>query len=133
MFFNYAIPIDGELLLQHVAVRNFYLPADFLLSQAFMRVAPTTQDITFYIIKTDNEFETESDIGTITFSISGDQTFDGGMFGVFENPASPTTSIQFKPGDRLSVFAPDMDEADATAIGLAVTLAANTGTAPVEA
>lgn len=131
MFFNYAIPVNDELILQHVAVRNFYLPADFLLSKAFMRVAPTTRDLTFRIVKTDNAFETETTVGTITFLTSDDQTFDGGMFGTFENAGSPIAAIQFNPGDRLTIFSPDSGIADATAIGLAVTLATITGTAPV--
>jgi hypothetical protein len=132
MFFNYAIPVLGELLLQHVAVRDVVIPGDFNQSKAFMRVAPTTQILIFEVRKVDNAFETESVIGTITFdpSDTANQTFDGGQFGVFAGLGSPVDDIQLSPNDRLNVYAPTLspDVPDDTAVGVAITIAAEVGT-----
>lgn len=132
LFFNTSIPVRGELLMQHVCVRDFVIPNDFNLSRAFMRVAPTTQILIFEVRKASNAFETETVIGTISFDPADtpNQTFDGGQFGVFVGPGSPTEDVQFEAGDRLNVYAPTLspDIQDDTAIGLAITLAASTGT-----
>jgi hypothetical protein len=132
MFFNYAIPVDGQLLLQHTAVRDFVIPGDFHLSKAFMRVAPTDQILIFEIRKVDNAFETETVIGTVTFdpADTANQTFDGGQFGVVAGLGSPVDDVQFTAGDRLNVYSPAVspDVQDSTAIGLSLTIAAETGT-----
>lgn len=130
MFFNYAIPVDGQLLMQHIAVRNFVLPATFFQSKAFMRIAPTTQVLSFEVRKADNVFEVETTIGTLTFTPGDPVTFDGGQFGVFTGIGSPADDVQFIAGDRLNVYAPTLSpaEPDDTAVGVAITLAAFTGT-----
>lgn len=133
MFFNYAIPVDGILLLQHVVVRDIVVPGDFNASQAFMRVAPTTSILTFEIRKVDQAFETETLVGTVTFDPADtpNQTFDGGQFGVFAGLGSPTVDVALTATDRLNVYAPlnSPDVPDDTAIGIAITIAADTGTA----
>lgn len=132
MFFNYAIPVKGELLMQHVAVRDFVIAGDFNQSKGFMRVAPTTQILVFEVRKVDNAFETETVIGTLTFDPADtpNQTFDGGQFGVFAGLGSPVDDIQFSASDRLNVYAPSIspDVPDDTAVGVAITIVAETGT-----
>jgi hypothetical protein len=130
MFYNFTPPIDGSLMLQHVAVRDFVVNGDFLHCTAFMRVAPTTQIIVFEIRKVSDELDTETTVGTITFDPSFPVTFDGGMFGQFASVDSPASDIQFSQNDRLNIYAPTPSPAiqDDTAIGLAITISAITVT-----
>ena len=123
MFYSFAIPVDGSELLQHVAVRSFVVPGDFLQSAAFLRVPATTQTITLTVKKND------AVIGHLEFAPGSNTTSDGGQFGTFV-PLSPADDIQFDHGDRFKVFAPTLSPPtpDDTAAGLSLTIAARTGT-----
>jgi hypothetical protein len=121
MFYSFAIPVDGSELLQHVAARSFVVPGDFQQSVAFLRVATTTQTLTFTLYKNDEA------IGHIDFVPDSNTTGDGGQLGTFV-PLSPADDLQFDHGDRFKVIAPDLSPADDTAAGLSITLAARTGT-----
>jgi hypothetical protein len=121
MLYGFAIPVDGSQLLQHVAARSFVVPGDFLQSVAFLRIAATTETLTFDLYKNDDV------IGHLEFEPGANGTTDGGQFGTFV-PLDPPDDIQFNSTDRFKVLAPDLTTPDATAAGLSVTIAARTGT-----
>ena len=123
MFYGFSIPVDGSQLLQHVAARAFVMPGDFLQSAAFLRIAATTQTLTFALYRNDDV------IGHLEFEPGENATTDGGQFGTFV-PLTPAEDVQFDHGDRFKVVAPDLSPPtpDDTAAGLSITIAARTGT-----
>lgn len=129
MSYNASIPVSGVLLAQAVSVLSFTIPGDFLLSKAFLRVAPSTSTIVLEVRKADQTLLVETVIGTITFDPSFDVTFDGGMFGVFAGIGSPTDDIAMAAGDRLNVYSTFLspDDPDPVATGLSMTFACLTG------
>jgi hypothetical protein len=122
MFYGFAPPVDGSLILQHVAARPFWMRGDFEGSVAFLRVAASTQTLTFGLYKNSDL------IGDVRFEPGVDVQGDGGQLGTFV-PLSPSPPIQFYPTNRLNVLAPTLSPMtqDATAFGLSVTITALTG------
>jgi len=118
--FRYAAPIPGDqsVLLQHVATRSFVLPVGFADSTAYLLNPVSTENISLAIQKNADL------IGHIEFNIGENPVTDGGQLGTFVS-VSPPAEIQFSRTDRLTVLAPDV--ADATASALSITVAARTG------
>jgi hypothetical protein len=122
MYYSFGVPDDGSVLLQHVAVRNFIIPGNWLNSQAFLRIA-ATNDLSLPI------YQNATLIGHIDFTPATLLESGGpGQYGTFV-PLSPPTDIQVRPADILRIYAPDTSPPtpDPTAVGLSVTLAALVG------
>jgi hypothetical protein len=122
MYYAFDIPADGRVLLQHVAVRNFILPAGYLNSKAFLRLA-TTNDLQLPI------YQNATPIGYIEFGVGTLLESGGpGQFGTFV-PLSPANDIVIRAGDILCIYAPNPSppDADPTATGLSVTIAGLVG------
>jgi hypothetical protein len=118
MFYSDAIPDSGSVLLMHVAARSFWLPAGLTDSVATLRVA-ATDELLLPIYKNDTL------IGAILFGGSdADVQSDGMEFGRFVF----TAAVQFNYRDRLIIPPPSSSHGpDASAAGLAVTLAGHIG------
>jgi hypothetical protein len=122
MFYAFDVPADRSVMLQHVAVRNFIIPAGYLNSQAFLRIA-ATDDLSLPI------YQNNTLIGSIDFIAAHNPESGGpGQYGVFV-PLSPANDIIFRAGDILRVHAPSTSPVtpDATAAGLSVTIAGLVG------
>lgn len=120
-FYSGELPSDGTEVFQHISVRQYWIPADFENSAAYLRIATTTETLVFSIYKNDDV------IGDITFEPGVDVQDDGGQYGTF-SAASPT-DLQFYRTNRLKILAPTLSPGDDTAIGLSVTIAGFTGLA----
>jgi len=124
MYFPDRIPDDSSVLLVHAAARSFWLPAGLTSSVAILRVA-ASEELSFPLYKNDTLIGAIL-FGGITDSGGGaDVQSDGSEIGTF----AFTAAVQFNYGDRLIIGAPAPASAgpDATAQGLAVTLAGNVG------
>lgn len=121
LFYPPVLPGDGQVLLQHVAVRAFTIPADFAASLAFLRIA-TSVDSLILPIRLNDEL-----IGTIDFDVGVDLVdgFGPGQFGSYHPVTSPGDPIVVQIADILTIEAPAFP--DPTAAGLSVTMVGSTG------
>jgi hypothetical protein len=116
-------PVDGSLMVQPLVVRQFWVPADFAGSSAYLDIATTVQTLVFAL------WQNAVQIGTITFTPGVGTVGGGGQYGTFAGiGGSPK---QFQPTQRIRLVAPTLTPAvqDATANRLSVTLLGTTGLA----
>jgi hypothetical protein len=103
----------GAVLLQHSVARELILPADLPESMAYLRVAPSTEDVSLVL------FRNAVQIGTVDFPVSLGPDADGGKAGTF----TFDSETHLQPGERFSVHEAVGSE-DATAAGLSLTIVA---------
>ena len=115
-YYGDRVRAAGVTLFQHSASRALILPAGLTESVAYLRIAPTTQDVSLLL------YRNEQQIGSLDFPVSLGPDIDGGMAGAF----SFGTEAQLQPGDRFSLRETSGVE-DATAAGLSVTIVATAG------
>lgn len=115
---------EPEVLFLHVAAENITIYPLLAHSQAFLRVAATTATISLPIFWNTDTIITM--IGVIRFEPGVGLTSDGGQHGTFEI-VDEYLPLTIAIGDRLSLTQPY--ESDATAAGLAVTIATLTASA----
>jgi len=115
-YYGDRVRAAGVTMFQHSVARVLTLPAGLPESVAYLRVAPTTQDVSLLL------YRNEVQIGSVDFPVSLGPDADGGMAGVF----SFSSEAQLQPGDRFSIREASGVE-DATAAGLSVTIVATVG------